>query len=205
LHDITRSTCLVALLFHAVGSWYLVLPPLALYVASEFLSQKQIVAASTCLVLDDLVIADNSDTLILDVKATSSKKPFLMFHVGQYCCVNIPAISFLEWRYFPIVGYPWQRTLRFVVKRDRNSSADHGWTNKLIALKRCGTALKLIVRMQGPYGLPLNAPEYRKIILVGEGGGVTSLISYFHYMLQLALVKETQISIGLIVDQRQSL
>lgn len=127
----------------------------------------------------------------------------LPYEMGQYCFVNIPEISLLEWHPFTIASAPGvDRHVTHHIK----SMGTTSWTGKLYQLARTlqskdnahapnysldrddlapGTNAKLkdlVVNIDGPYGAPLAVENYSALLLVGGGIGITPLHSYFRFL-----------------------
>jgi len=90
----------------------------------------------------------------------------LNFTPGQYCFLNIPHISHLEWHPFTISGAK-DGLLTFHIK----AMGPGAFTGKLAAL--AGTAVNLPVCVDGPYGTPPELEDCSCAIFVVGGIGIT--------------------------------
>jgi predicted ferric reductase len=109
------------------------------------------------------------------VKIQFKKKNFRFYDVGQYVFLNFPGLSLLEWHPFTLTSSPHDKNCEVMIK----GLGDH--TKKLIEqAKNHGS---LWIRVDGPYGAwPFDILQYKTIILVGAGVGVTPCISALKYI-----------------------
>ena len=96
------------------------------------------------------------------------------FEAGQYCWLNIPEISLLEWHPFTIASSPSSNKIVFYCG---DIHKEGSFTNRLrIASK----SEKLTVNVDGPHGkLGLNLSTYENVLLIAGGMGITPMISIF--------------------------
>ena len=123
----------------------------------------------------------------------------LRHKMGQYCFVNMPKISPVEWHPFTISSGPYQNESTIHVR----SMGINEFSGKLCELARqyrrnnnnnnndndgIAPIGDLEVHIDGPYGKPFNYCGYDRIVLVAGGIGVTPCHSIISGM--MALVKE---------------
>merc|ERR1711907_713169 len=128
---------------------------------------------------------------VIGVKALSAGVTELIvvppfeYGVGQYCFLNIPAISTLEWRPFSISSAPMDGSLTFHIK-SMGSGTFTGRVQELAAVLdmqrlECGDGVAptgsygLGLSIDGPYGRTLAFKEYSSLLLIGGGIGITPL------------------------------
>ena len=96
------------------------------------------------------------------------------FEAGQYCWINIPEISLMEWHPFTIASSPSSDKLVFYCG-DIHSQGS--FTNKL---RLAAESEKLSVNVDGPHGkLGLKLVSYESVLLIAGGMGITPMISIF--------------------------
>jgi len=115
----------------------------------------------------------------------------LNFHYfpGQYCELQFKPISSYEWRPFTIIWCPPHETvvldersqLKFCIK------AVGDWTGKLYNLASAfdlsKAAIPTEISIRGPHGAPAqNFFNYKHIIVIGSGIGVTPLLSIWRFL-----------------------
>eukprot|EP00457_Paulinella_chromatophora_P008916 gb/GEZN01008965.1/.p1 GENE.gb/GEZN01008965.1/~~gb/GEZN01008965.1/.p1 ORF type:complete len:375 (-),score=43.73 gb/GEZN01008965.1/:248-1252(-) len=114
---------------------------------------------------------------------------------GQFGCVNVPALSALEWHPFTLTSTADNDFVEFYISNEGD------WTGRLHALflraidvnekvQRSDFSSQAPspwprVKFQGPYGAPSQAwDSYSYIILVGGGIGMTPMMSIMRHILQ---------------------
>ena len=133
--------------------------------------------------------------------------PNFTFTPGQYVDLKIPIISKYEWHPFTIASAP-----RYIDKRDRDRNTSNiinsttecededeelvfymkavgRWTN---AVYDCFSKLEsrrdVAVHIRGPHGAAaMNYFEYKHIILIGSGVGVTPLLAIWKYLKSISI------------------
>lgn len=160
------------------------LAALALYVLDRVLR----VAAGRC---RPFVVARASAEITevtrLEVKPRNASPgaAALNFKAGQYCFLNVPAISSLEWHPFSISSAPGRSSFTFHIK----NMGDETWTGKLAALAAASASSSsdslMDINVDGPYGDPgIALQDYRSLLLVAGGIGVTPVASILEDLLQ---------------------
>jgi len=103
----------------------------------------------------------------IELKKTCFKLPY---EEGQYVFVLIPAVSLYQWHPFSISSAPHEQNFTLHIKDSG------GFTHKLRELAGKGEIRRIFV--DGPYGnLTMNIQQYKVIVLVAGGIGVTPMIS----------------------------
>mmetsp|Transcript_19391 Transcript_19391/g.45090 ORF Transcript_19391/g.45090 Transcript_19391/m.45090 type:complete len:726 (-) Transcript_19391:370-2547(-) len=118
--------------------------------------------------------------------------PYFVYKPGQYVELKFNCISTTEWHPFTIASSPTSdirvyngkqvRVLIFFIK------AAGRWTEALFnfasAFDLSKASKSMDISIRGPHGAPaMNFFEYKHILAVGSGVGVTPLLSVWQYML----------------------
>jgi hypothetical protein len=135
---------------------------------------------------------------------TEKSSTSLSHTAGQYCYVNVPNISALEWHPFSISSAPsdsvtthhiavqggvasksfsarqWTAKLYTLAENMASSSASSASASLLDSL--APPSKSLTVNIDGPYGLPPAFENYTHVLLVGGGIGITPLHSCIRQM-----------------------
>jgi respiratory burst oxidase len=107
----------------------------------------------------------DKSTVLISVKRRDDKD--WTFSAGQYCLVQVPAISRFQWHPFTISGVHG-KVLQVHIK------ADGDWTNKLHQLVSSSEGRELRVGIDGPFGAPAQQfYDYDYSLIIGSGIGVT--------------------------------
>eukprot|EP01087_Luapelamoeba_hula_P007878 TRINITY_DN1936_c0_g1_i1.p1 TRINITY_DN1936_c0_g1~~TRINITY_DN1936_c0_g1_i1.p1 ORF type:complete len:501 (+),score=60.35 TRINITY_DN1936_c0_g1_i1:83-1585(+) len=127
----------------------------------------------------------------------------MSYEPGQFCFINIPAVSRLEWHPFSIASAPHEKTLRFIIQAKNKLS----WSDKLYKLaykttdeaatpfssykgfRLAGRKQELSfsgtveVKVDGPYGdFSYYYSTAQVVVLIGGGIGITPLISILKHL-----------------------
>jgi len=102
------------------------------------------------------------------------------FESGQYCFINIPQLSSLQWHPFSISSSPESpQTFSFHIK----SMGRKTWTDQLFQLVKQNPN-NLVVKVDGPFGAKSLKPEqYQVCVLYCGGVGATPMISILSDMI----------------------
>jgi len=98
---------------------------------------------------------------------------------GSFYLINIPDISSAQWHPFSVCGDSTGQTLSFRIK----DMGPGTFTHKLVELAQQVSsghkpASEIKIHVEGPYGsLSIRPQDYRSLVLVGGGVGVTPLTS----------------------------
>jgi len=162
------------------------LVPLCLYGLDVLLRAAFVMYRSCCgggsadarvKVLDDL-----ATRIEIDVKLPCG------FEAGQYCWLNVPAVSMLEWHPFSISCAPSSTK----ISKDGTTTltfhcgdihADDSFTNKLLNAAKGSAQLR--VHMDGPHGKCGldNLDSFEGVLLIAGGMGITPMISIFQELM----------------------
>merc|ERR1719361_3112248 len=93
----------------------------------------------------------------------------------QYVFINIPSIDPLQWHPFSISNPLHHSSTVFFIKNMGN-----GWTKRLNEMAATLRSIDhLTVAVEGPYGMTLDFENYRHIVLVAGGVGITPMHNIF--------------------------
>jgi len=117
---------------------------------------------------------DNGEITTISLKAAD-----FQYQAGQYCFLNVPGISSLQWHPFSISSAPGDEVMTFHIK----NMGPKTWTGKLSAkvtqMKYFGTGQNPSICVDGPYGMPPSLLGRNSIVLIAGGIGITPVISIF--------------------------
>lgn len=194
------SLCVFLLmLWHSTMSWYYITGSLALWAIDHVLRLTTLM--STKVSIQSMTIVGNGDVVKLSYLVSQQQSPWsanedgtsrggktkfkpLTHSMGQYCFVNIPLISQLAWHPFTISGPPGEAVTSHHIRVMGNDQ----WTGRLHLLAKSllssppSTLSNIVMNIDGPYGIPLQASRYRNILLVAGGIGITPMHSCFKHM-----------------------
>jgi len=192
-HVISMATLCPAVLWHATGAWKFCLSGVVLWLADHairfaracaFVSVRSAVTMGAGEVLRLSYAMDSGGKLC--TKPNGRKPEPLLHGMGQHVYLNVPAISALEWHPFSISSAAEDGVTTHHIK----SRGPATFTGRLHAL--CANAAaegridKLMLNIDGPYGVPLEYERYEKIIFVAGGIGITNIHSSFKTLYVLA-------------------
>ena len=102
------------------------------------------------------------------------------YAAGQYCFINIPAISRFQWHPFSLTSCPSSlRDANPTISVAIKSMGPGTWTHDLLAYAqaRVGSS-PLVAHVDGPFGaLSSRLASYKHVVCVGAGIGATPLVS----------------------------
>jgi len=194
------------MLWHSTMSWYYIAVGLTLWAADHAIRLYRCVGIKVRVESATVEGGGNIVHLSYSISRPASmlqgRYPFaktrqsaLEHAAGQYCFLNIPLVSQLAWHPFTISSSPDESSTHHHIKVLGLGSDQ--WTERLLLVVR-GLALeaqaleqngrvgrikqKLTINVDGPYGLPLDPSQYRCILLVAGGIGITPLYAtYKHF------------------------
>ena len=115
----------------------------------------------------------------------------LCHQMGQYCFINMPEVDLVEWHPFTISSAPVDNLTTHHIK----SMGESQWTGKLYTLateleslpawEREQRLAKMVVAIDGPYGVPLAVEKYTHLLLIAGGIGITPLHACFRQLYAL--------------------
>lgn len=164
----------VGALWHATSLWYYLIIGLGLYFVDRLIRHSR-----GCKVVGGLSVTAQGKTdsayaiTRLEIQTLDGLAP--MFEAGQYGFINVPEISALQWHPFTISSAPCDAKLQFNIKAMGLGT----WTESLHQFASSCQHLEMLpqVNYDGPYGLGLEWQQYKRIILVVGGVGVTPALS----------------------------
>eukprot|EP00854_Cymbomonas_tetramitiformis_P028935 gene28935-35948_t len=115
----------------------------------------------------------------------------MKFRAGQYIFLNVPIISPLQWHPFTISSAPSDGRTTCHIK----DMGPGTFTNQLRQLAQQAEdnqfeLQKMPIAVDGPYGAPLPVRDYKKLVLVAGGIGITPVNSILREMYRSALENE---------------
>jgi NADPH oxidase len=114
---------------------------------------------------------------------------------GQYCFVNIPALSLYEWHPFSLSSSPLDGFAQMCIK----SMGPGSFTGNLHDLAKSNPALpSLVVNVDGPYGQCWDPFQCSAICLIAGGIGITPMHSTYRMLAQLESRHEFPESLQLV-------
>ncbi|CAM9922578.1 unnamed protein product, partial [Phaeothamnion confervicola] len=178
----------IVMLWHAQSAWYYIVASLAFWALdrafrfSRGLARVCVADVSVCHDVVRLAYraeAGGSGAAWLGSGGGGNGGGLPLVHgAGQYCFVNIPAISMLQWHPFSISSAPGDD----VTTHHMKSMGDGTFTGRLAS----GGGGGWTVNVDGPYGLPLSFSRYRRVVFVAGGIGVTPCHSCIRHLAALA-------------------
>ena len=141
LHHFTMVIFIV-MLWHAAMAWYYILPGLLLWTFDYIIRMKNSLGIQAKIAHLDVEGSGNIISLGYSVKYLSSSivnyffgradhlNDTFQYSMGQYCFINIPAISSLEWHPFSISSSSYDVVTTHHIK----SMGVRQWTGKLLDL-----------------------------------------------------------------------
>lgn len=166
MHYVSYTTLIIAVLWHAQAAWEFLLPGLSLWFLDRCVRAYRSSKAVT--VRNITAIHCQAAGNVTEIRCT---RPF-PYYPGQYCFINIPSISLLEWHPFTISSASTYE-VTFHIK----DMGPRTFTGRLYQAAQLQTPLT--VSLDGPYGMPIDFSQYTKVLLVAGGIGVTPVKSIF--------------------------
>lgn len=159
-HHITYCLLIPSTLWHATGSWQFLLPPVALWFADRLIRLYR--SAKKVEVIHATAHQVGATTVVgIKLKADLEYSP------GQYCFINVPEVSLMQWHPFTIAGCQPGEIELFI----KPTGTGQSFTNQLFQQIQAGQPITVCV--DGPNGLPLDYYSRSHIFLVAGGVGIT--------------------------------
>ena len=185
------------MLWHAAMAWYYIAPGLILWAADHVLRLNNCLGINAH--IEHIGVEGSGNIVSIGYTVSSVhkfiagyflglrplKRTRLDHRMGQYCFINIPQISPLEWHPFSISCSPLDSVTTHHIK----SMGPQEWTGKLLDLAYevnngvSGRSLsQLVLNVDGPYGVPIPTQKYSRFCFLAGGIGVTPIHSYVRHM-----------------------
>lgn len=177
-------------------TFYFMIIPLVLYLI-DFYLRRIYYFSRECKLIS---LIPHSEEKVTEVHIQLSQ---FSYTPGQYVDINIPELAKYEWHPFTIASAPEiDHKADSIVNLTFYIKASGRWTNALydIAIlqqqktteglvKDAVPIIPLSVKVVGPFGAPAqNYFQYKHIIIIGSGIGVTPLLSIWKYLVNQATV-----------------
>jgi predicted ferric reductase len=186
------------MLWHAAMAWYYILPGLILWTADHCLRLSKCLGIHVK--IDHMDVEGNGNVVSIGYTVQNmsqriyrylsgrkdSRPGPLKYSVGQYCFLNIPQISALEWHPFSISSAPEDDITTHHIK----AMGQGQWTGKLVDfayeinanLSSEKSLLDIVINVDGPYGLNIPIANYSRFCFIAGGIGITPLHSYVRHL-----------------------
>ncbi|KEG06593.1 ferric reductase [Trypanosoma grayi] len=155
-------------LWHAAAAWEYFLPGLTVWFVDRLLRMHR--SASAVVVVS--AVASGSFVDLRFRHAALSAAP------GQYAFVNIPELSLLQWHPFSLSG-DRDGCYTFHIR----SMGEGTWTGRLVKLV-CERGSNFTLSVDGPCGRVQDFEDYRSVVLVAGGIGVTPCAAIYSHLRQ---------------------
>ena len=190
-HHFSLALFLV-MLWHSTMSWYYITVGLTLWAADHAIRLYRSIGIAVR--MESVTVEGDGNVVHLVYTVALPGAPFmrsaygpLPCQMGQFCFVNIPAVSQLAWHPFTISSAPGDSATHHHIK---SQGADQ-WTERLLLVVRAmqmtqgrkGPRSKpLTINIDGPYGIPLDIARFRSVLLVAGGIGITPLHATYKHL-----------------------
>ncbi|RNE99808.1 putative ferric reductase [Trypanosoma rangeli] len=166
LHVLSFYMIVPTVLWHAAAAWEYLLPGLTVWFVDRLLRLHR--SASRVEVVS--AVANGSFVELSFRHVTLRAAP------GQYAFVNIPELSLLQWHPFSLSSAR-EGCYTLHIK----SAGEDSWTGRLVKLVgECGRGFSLSV--DGPCGRVQEFDDYRAVVLVAGGIGVTPCAAIYTHL-----------------------
>jgi len=160
----------ITALIHGTSVWYYLLGSLSLWALDRSVRFTRGCCPARITLMEPL-----SEGQVTHLEVQMDRSPHIQ--PGQYCFLNIPEISALQWHPFTVsdrVGKEGQ--LSFHIKAMGSRGGDEPpqtWTARLAELVQQQHSREIAISVDGPYGTPMQLEEYSSAIFVAGGIGIT--------------------------------
>ncbi len=141
---------------HAFQSWYFTGGGLLLYLYDKCMRLLQ---SARLAHTDSLEFLEDAGLTRVVLSKEQFGRPY---QAGQYCWLNLPAVSPLEWHPFTVSSAPHMDSAEFTVQ----NRGSREWTGRLAALALT-RPVDLQVLVDGPYGRHVPYADYHTVMLIG--------------------------------------
>ncbi|KAG8346980.1 putative ferric reductase [Trypanosoma vivax] len=170
-HIVAFYTLVPAVLWHAAAAWEYLLPGLTVWLVDWLLRMHR-----RGLAVEIVYATTSGSTVSLCFRRTA-----VNVVCGQYFFVNVPELSLFQWHPFSLSSEDGQNCTMHI-----KSMGDGTWTDRLLHLvEKRGGSFSLFI--EGPYGQSHHFTDYKRVVLVAGGIGVTPCASIFNNLHQRLL------------------
>jgi predicted ferric reductase len=166
-HLFAAYLAIPAVLWHAAAGWEYLIPGLTVW----FLDRCVRLARS------NQVVVVRSVRSIQDFVEIKWSQPQMKAQPGQYVFINIPEISLFEWHPFTLSSGVGSEFFSVHIK----PMGDGSWTQRLSSLVGSGST-NFSLAVDGPYGHAITYSDYKRVILIAGGIGITPCASIYKSM-----------------------
>merc|ERR1719474_391199 len=110
--------------------------------------------------------------------------------LGAYYFINIPHIAPFEWHPFSVSNALNAEYTEFYIQNEG------GFTSKLLDLasnyRKVSSLKSMEIQIEGPFGCDFSVSDYKRLVLVAGGIGITPLHSLFFTLYQRALTFQNE-------------
>jgi predicted ferric reductase len=170
LHLFAAYLTIPAVLWHATSGWEYLIPGLTVWFMDRMLRLSR--SGRPVELIDAATHADCVTELRFRCAGMKASP-------GQYVFLNIPELSLFEWHPFTLSTGNNTGDIFSVHIRDMGTGT---WTGRLLQLVKAGGSHSLTLSVDGPCGQPLRAEEFKKIVLVAGGIGITPCASIYSHL-----------------------
>jgi len=170
-----------ATLLHAESAWYFLFGGVAFWLVDVAIRWASVFPQTPLVSL----VAHQAESGVTEIWFKHQ------FHEpGQYCFVNVPAISLWEWHPFSLCSSPFDENAQICVKNMGQGT----FTGKLFELAQSENP-EFVINVDGPYGPPLNLGDHEVVVLIAGGIGITPIHSSFRMLYQLSQKHELPVTL----------
>ncbi|CUG86525.1 ferric reductase, putative [Bodo saltans] len=154
-------------LWHAAAGWEYLLPGVTVWFVDRI---TRMLRSGSPVQLVDV-------TVYRDVTELRFRQPSMTAQAGQYVFINIPEVALYEWHPFTLSTGAHSNEFTLHIK----SMGPGTWTQRLHQLAVSGHG-DVSLAVDGPYGAPFVAEDYRRVVLVAGGIGITPCASIYSFV-----------------------
>lgn len=157
------------ILWHAAAGWEYMLPGLTVWFVDRMIRMSR--SAST-VHLVGATVHGHGVTELRFLQASMTAAP------GQYVFINIPELSLFQWHPFTLSTGSHSDEFSLHIK----AMGEGTWTQQLSRRIAATGKEGVTLLVDGPYGVPLQPYDYKKVILIAGGIGITPCASIFSFL-----------------------
>ena len=163
-HIFAAYFAIPVVLWHAAAGWEYLLPGVTVWFIDRCL---RLARSSQTVVVRSVRLVHNS----VEIKWS---QPQMTAQPGQYVFINIPELSLFEWHPFTLSSGVGSEYFSIHVK----PMGDGSWTQRLSSLVAAGR-INFSLAVDGCYGHAITYEDYKRVILVAGGIGITPCASIY--------------------------